>query len=400
MKYQKARNTVLNAVIGKMVMMSIFDKIRKAVKHAAAICRSHVIIVCLCICLCAALFVAAATVHVPPDAPSESEGDLLMQASVGESSFKEESSSAVDENSDAEPSSKPQDESKGESSSGLQDEPSSDPNAGSSSGPQDEPSSAPTEEPPRGGTADENPSAPANGEGFWISDVPFISQVGKYPTGCESVSAVMACQYAGISIDVETFIDEYLPKAPFTRNGEKLIGYHPDHCFMGDPYTTGGFGCWAPCIETAIRAFLPEGYVLENYTGTDLPSLCSRLIDRGIPVIIWATMNMSTPTDGMTWTLLETGEPFQWISGEHCLVLTGYDQKYYYFNDPLKGKVKYKKDLAEKRFSQMGLQALAVYQFSIKDDLPEDSSSIEENESFDWSDEIDPEQPGMESEIN
>ena len=28
-----------------------------------------------------------------------------------------------------------------------------------------------------------------------------------YPTGCESVSAVMALQYAGVDITVDTFID-------------------------------------------------------------------------------------------------------------------------------------------------------------------------------------------------
>lgn len=367
----KTRDAAQKAVAGKMIMMSIFNKIRQATKRAAAICRPYVIIVCLCICLCMALFISAATVHISPEESSEPE-DLLMQASVEESASKEESSSVPKEESNGESSSEPQEEPKEESPSepqdDPQDEPSSEPNDGSSSDPQDAPSSEPTEEPPKG-AADDHPAAPADGEGAWLSDVPFISQVGKYPTGCESVSAVMACQYAGISIDVETFIDEYLPKASFMKEDGKLIGYHPNQCFMGNPYEKNGFGCYAPCIETAIRAFLPDGYLLENCTGTDLPSLCSQLIDQGIPVIIWATMGMINPTEGSKWTLQETGETFQWISGEHCLVLTGYDQKYYYFNDPLKGKVKYKRETVEKRFSQMGLQSLAVYQSSAQDDV-------------------------------
>ena len=40
-----------------------------------------------------------------------------------------------------------------------------------------------------------------------VLDAPFIDQREKYPTGCESVSAVMALQYAGVDITVEEFID-------------------------------------------------------------------------------------------------------------------------------------------------------------------------------------------------
>ena len=46
-----------------------------------------------------------------------------------------------------------------------------------------------------------------------IIDVPYIYQAVKYPTGCESVSATSVLQYYGLDISVDTFIDEYLPKA-------------------------------------------------------------------------------------------------------------------------------------------------------------------------------------------
>lgn len=38
-----------------------------------------------------------------------------------------------------------------------------------------------------------------------VIDAPFIDQRDKYPTGCESVTAVMALQYAGVDITVEEF---------------------------------------------------------------------------------------------------------------------------------------------------------------------------------------------------
>lgn len=45
-----------------------------------------------------------------------------------------------------------------------------------------------------------------------LLDAPFIDQRDKYPTGCESVTAVMALQYAGVEVSVEEFIDGYLPQ--------------------------------------------------------------------------------------------------------------------------------------------------------------------------------------------
>ena len=196
--------------------------------------------------------------------------------------------------------------------------------------------------------------------GHMISGVPFISQENTYPTGCESVSAVMACQYAGISIQVDTFIRSYLPKADFEIVNGLVTGYHPDQFFMGSPYESTGLGCFAPCIEKAIRMFLPPGYALVNTTGRSLFSLCEEFIDKDIPVIIWATRYMNRPYKGMKWMLHGGGE-YQWIAREHCLVLTGYDRDYYYFNDPMAGTVKYGRSLTEQRYSAMGMQSLVVY---------------------------------------
>ena len=74
-------------------------------------------------------------------------------------------------------------------------------------------------------------------------DVPYIDQREKYPTGCESVSTVMALRYAGLDMAVETWIDRYLPKgnAPHTENGIR-IGANPWKAFPGDPYTAEGWG--------------------------------------------------------------------------------------------------------------------------------------------------------------
>ena len=48
-----------------------------------------------------------------------------------------------------------------------------------------------------------------------IISAPYIDQSVKYPTGCESVSAVMLLQYLGYEITVDEFIENYLEKRDF-----------------------------------------------------------------------------------------------------------------------------------------------------------------------------------------
>lgn len=58
---------------------------------------------------------------------------------------------------------------------------------------------------------------------------------------------------------------------------------------------------------------------------------------------------------------LRDGTLFTWPGNEHCLVLTGYDGSYYYFNDPDKGTaVKYAGARVEDRFEKLGKQSLVV----------------------------------------
>ena len=52
---------------------------------------------------------------------------------------------------------------------------------------------------------------------------------------------------------------------------------------------------------------------------------------------------------------------FTWRFNEHCLVLVGYNEKYYIFNDPLREKnTYYDKEVVEKRFEEMGKMAVAI----------------------------------------
>ena len=91
-------------------------------------------------------------------------------------------------------------------------------------------------------------------------------------------------------------------------------------------------------------------------------SLLTDYIDKGIPVAVWASINMVNVDNGRQWVIPETGQLFTWKRHEHCLVLVGYDAEYYYMNDPYqsKGLVAYKRSVVEARYAQMGYQAVVI----------------------------------------
>ena len=135
-------------------------------------------------------------------------------------------------------------------------------------------------------------------------DVLSVSQYPDYPTGCESVTAVMALRHAGVSTSVEDFIANHLlcDEAFYEENG-LLYGPDPYEVFIGDPRRTNSYGCMAPVIEQALRSCVGEGQRVVNTTGETLSALCSNYVDNGIPVILWATMEMRPVGSGRTWFL-------------------------------------------------------------------------------------------------
>ena len=48
-----------------------------------------------------------------------------------------------------------------------------------------------------------------------VIDVPYLDQSVRYPTGCESVSAVMLLRYLGYEMSVDEFIEQYLDRQEF-----------------------------------------------------------------------------------------------------------------------------------------------------------------------------------------
>ena len=219
-------------------------------------------------------------------------------------------------------------------------------------------------------------------DGFdFLIDVPRISQKKKFPNACESVSSVMLLKYYNYDISVPTFIDNYLIKKPISE------GPHPQSAFVGDPYGAA-YGCFASVIEKSMNKFLDKhkAFVLKGYKFEDL---IENYIDKGHPLLIWATIGMKKPESGNSWIIkyadenasIGVGKKYTWLKHEHCLVLVGYNENNYIVNDPYQTEDKvlgqYEKKLFEKRYFEMGSEALTIKPILSEINISNNFNSIE-----------------------
>ncbi len=197
---------------------------------------------------------------------------------------------------------------------------------------------------------------------YYIKNVPHILQTADYPTGCESVAAVSLMQFYGIDITVDEFIDSYLPKAdcPFS-DGDMRYGESPWDYFIGNPRTSQGFGCYSTVIFHAMTRAIPNGRSVKAERKLSLEDISKKYVANGVPVLIWATIDMKAAYDGKSWTL-PNGEQFTFICPEHALLLIGSDEEMYYFSDSLVREevTSYPKKRCEAAFDALGRQAIIL----------------------------------------
>ena len=206
-----------------------------------------------------------------------------------------------------------------------------------------------------------------------LVDMPQICQKPDYYYACESVSAVMLLQGMGYDITPNTFIDDYLTIRYMTFTDEGIAAADMNSAFINNPYDSSGYGCFSPVIAKSINKYFSDigetEYKAIYEKDIELSDVIKKYLAKEQPVLLWATTYMvaSYPTD--SWIVdyvdenaeYEIGDVFTFPYNEHCLLLVGYDDYYYYFNDPLYGSlVKYDKSLVELRYEQMGKQIVAV----------------------------------------
>ena len=202
-----------------------------------------------------------------------------------------------------------------------------------------------------------------------ISNVPLIGQ-SKLPTGCETCSATMLLKHYEYNISVTTFADKYLVKKPFGYSNGSYTGPDPNCAFVGTPYSSNSYGAYAPIMVKCMNKYLSDkSYKAVEISGKSLEYLSGKYVAQGQPIMIWATINMSPSFKTTTWRVNYTdenakyklGSYYTWTAGEHCLLLTGYDKDYYYFNDPwTNARTRYSKSVVNSRYAELGKQAVIM----------------------------------------
>lgn len=195
-----------------------------------------------------------------------------------------------------------------------------------------------------------------------------IFQNPELPNGCEVTSLTIILNYLGYDIDKMTFATEYLPREDYWYDEDGMLhGSDPVATYPGVPWEDGfGFYCYAGVVEKGANQYLAnEGgsHVAKNLTGAKVSDLCA-LLDEGIPVMVWHTTDGKKPlrSTETVWYLYDTDELFTPYANMHVMVLTGYDEKYCYFCDPLGYYTKRKISDFEKTYEWTGSRALAIFE--------------------------------------
>ena len=185
--------------------------------------------------------------------------------------------------------------------------------------------------------------------------VPIIEQNPELPTGCEVTSLTMVLNYLGYDIDKLTLADEFLPKGEIGKT-------HPNYAFIGNPRDEHSYGANAPVLVKTANDYLNSIKAMQDayYLITcDIEDLMHFVKD-GYPVVVWVTKNMEDGYPSTKWMV--DGEEIQWYAKEHSMVLVGYTNTHYILADPLSGEYcYYEKTLVEKRYDELGNQALVIY---------------------------------------
>eukprot|EP00130_Batrachochytrium_dendrobatidis_P008614 XP_006683489.1 hypothetical protein BATDEDRAFT_28992 [Batrachochytrium dendrobatidis JAM81] len=191
-----------------------------------------------------------------------------------------------------------------------------------------------------------------------------ILQTPELPNGCEVTALAAVLDYYGYETNKLELADKYMPKVAFTRSNNRLFGADPHQAYAGDPRSEGqGFFTYAqPIVHTAERYFAEHdgSYTAENISGSSEKDIY-QLLSKGIPVIIWTTVDMKEPRVNYSWHIKGTNEKINVPTNSHTVVLTGFKDDSVFAMDPLKGRVTYQAEHLFDIYEQAGGHAMVVY---------------------------------------
>ena len=190
---------------------------------------------------------------------------------------------------------------------------------------------------------------------YQINNFPTFYQYPDYPNGCESAALYNILRFYNVNVTMSQIVNT-LKKGdgPHYEDGV-YYGGNPELEFVGDPRDTDGYGVYQkPIIEVANK--FKSGMI--DYTGHSLDEVLA-IVKEGIPVQIWASVNMQNTDICTTWIYKETGKKINWICKLHSVVVIGFNKNKVIVSDSYTGKiVSYNRKQVEKIYNLYGKRAI------------------------------------------
>jgi uncharacterized protein YvpB len=191
-------------------------------------------------------------------------------------------------------------------------------------------------------------------------DVPVINQLPELPRGCEVTSLAMLLHYAGVQVDKLTLAKQIKKDpTPFSIKDGKVHFGNPQNGFVGDiySYSNPGLGVYHEPIKELAEKYLGNRVI--DLTGSEFETL-QNYLSKGVPVwVITNTKYEKLPESEFEEWETPTGR-IKITYHEHSVLITGFDDEYIYFNDPLTGEKNKKVPKLSfiEAWVQMGRQAI------------------------------------------
>ncbi|OON94195.1 MAG: hypothetical protein ATN31_04240 [Candidatus Epulonipiscioides saccharophilum] len=194
-------------------------------------------------------------------------------------------------------------------------------------------------------------------------NIPHIKQMPELPRGCEVTSLAMILNHNGVYVDKMKLAEQVKKDVTkFQRLEDNTVFFgNPKDGFVGDMYSfkTNGLGVYHEPIYELANSYL--GYKVIDLTGLNFEILL-QFIARGYP--IWVISNSDfKELSNKDFEIWNTPTGVVKITYKmHSVVMTGFNDKFIYINDPLANFANKKTNLIDfkKAWEQMGSQAIVI----------------------------------------
>lgn len=194
-------------------------------------------------------------------------------------------------------------------------------------------------------------------------DVPLISQLPELSNGCEVTSLAMLLKYNGIDVDKIVLASQMKKdetKIFYDKYGDIKSWGNPECGFVGDVTRKNGMGYSInpKPLGDLIDRYYPKGAL--DLTGCNLNEIENILVS-GRPIVAWVTCGFKENVNWVNWSDYN-GNYIKATFSIHAVTLTGFDDEYIYYNDPLTNQKD--KKITKKQFlsvwNMMGRKALSL----------------------------------------